>query len=212
MISPVEPKVFLCGEGKHELGTRAGDPVYQSDEGPGVLVALLRRIKPDGWSVGSAREWKSYRRFQAHGPSHGDGVTVRKIALDAAEYGCSIAAFLRDQNGDPSRKKQIDEAIAKLHVEGELNVALAGAVVIPAIEAWMLALRGEHKTEAMSRSQAANRLAALIKPNEVTTSAMVEIVENVDSSLIPDDAHSLLEWRRRAEESFFPEANPEAST
>ena len=36
-------KVFLCGEGRNELGSRCGHPAYQTDAEPGVLHALLRR-------------------------------------------------------------------------------------------------------------------------------------------------------------------------
>ena len=103
-------------------------------------------------------------------------------------------------------------AIAKLHVKGELNVTLAGSVVVPAIEAWMLALRGEYKSETMSRSQAATRLAKLLKTEEVTTSSMVEIVENSDLSFVPEDAHSLLEWCRRAQKAFLLDTEPTSPT
>ncbi len=50
-----DERVLLCGEGKSELGSRAGYPVYQSDEQPGVLEELLKHACAAGWEIAGAR-------------------------------------------------------------------------------------------------------------------------------------------------------------
>jgi len=44
----IEVGVFLSGEGANELGSRAGDPSYQSGNNPGVIQAPLTQVQKGG--------------------------------------------------------------------------------------------------------------------------------------------------------------------
>jgi hypothetical protein len=45
-------RVILAGEGKNELGSFAVEAPFRGDTPePGVVEALLRQIRPDGWQV-----------------------------------------------------------------------------------------------------------------------------------------------------------------
>lgn len=102
-------KVFLGGEGSNELGTRWHRPMGDQ---PGVVEALLRRVRADGWCVGGARLWKTIRKYQAGvargAPNHGDARNVLGLVLHAYEAACELLVFVRDDDGDPDR----DPAIA----------------------------------------------------------------------------------------------------
>jgi hypothetical protein len=58
--------VFLGGEGRNELGSWAGDPVFQSDDEPGVIKALLLRTRPNGWKSLGDQVWKRIRKYTDH--------------------------------------------------------------------------------------------------------------------------------------------------
>src|SRR3954470_12429687 len=95
-------KVFIAGEGVSELGEWANHPSYRSDPPQsGVIEALLRRARPDGWEIAHAVVWKDIRKFKI---LPGSGPEIRNVlgaALQATEAGarswrsCAIATEIR---------------------------------------------------------------------------------------------------------------------
>jgi hypothetical protein len=94
-------KVFMGGEGKNDIGTRAQTPMGDQ---AGVLEALLRKLRPDGWHVAGAKEWKPIRKYRAGVASerndHGDVRNVRGLILHAYEEACEMLVFVRDVDGE----------------------------------------------------------------------------------------------------------------
>jgi hypothetical protein len=201
-------KVFLSGEGKNDLGSRAGDPVYQTDEQPGVLQALLYHIQPDGWTVGGARDWKNTRKFQVRRDllprtGHDDARNVAKLAVDAIENQCDVLAFIRDRDNDPDREQAIENGIAFVESEfprppraGE-PPRIIGGVAVPKLEGWILAASGVRGSESLSPGAAEQELADNLG-HEVKTADMVAVVERADLAKLPHDATRLYQWLNRA--------------
>jgi hypothetical protein len=198
-------KVFLCGEGPNELGSRFGHPAYHSDKRPGVLHALLARVQPTGWEVGGAREWKRIRKFKSPGgkASHEDTHNVLGAALDAKEAGCDVLAFSRDGDRDPARHDAIEEGIRKVPETVPSAPAVIGGVAVPTLEGWILALSQERRTEELTPKRAEQALQDKgVKPKDGT--AMVRLIEEADLSKLPSDATSLAAWLARAKNVLPP--------
>jgi hypothetical protein len=196
-------KVFLCGEGPNELGSRFGHRAYQSDERPGVLHALLARVQPTGWEVGGVREWKRIRKFRIRGASHEDTHNVLGAALDAKEAGCDVLAFSRDRDRDPDRHDAIEEGIRKVPETFPSAPAVIGGVAVPTLEGWVLALSQELRTEELTPKRAEQALQDKgVKLKDGT--AMVRLVEEADLSKLPSDATSLTAWIARARNVLPP--------
>jgi hypothetical protein len=188
-----ELKIFLVGEGRNDLGSRAAEPQYQSDDEPGAIQALLRRARKSGWRVGGARTWKSYRKYKAHGTTAGDKSTVRKIALDTVEHECDVSAFIRDRDKEPNRVDEVNEGIALVEEDRDISVSLIGGVAIPKLEGWILAFLGIRKTEEMSPAKAEH----LLSENGIRakdTAHMVEVINQASDADVADDAGSLKKW------------------
>jgi hypothetical protein len=186
-------KVFLSGEGPNELGSRFGHRAYQSDDRPGVLHALLARVRASGWEVGGACEWKRIRKYRAGRFDHEDTRNVLGVALDAREAGCDVLAFSRDMDRDAAREDAVEEGIRL--VEG---IGVIGGVAKPTIEGWILALLQERRTEDMSPRRAEEKLVERGVPAK-DGAGMVRVVEEAVLERIPEDAASLRRWLERAE-------------
>jgi hypothetical protein len=188
-------RVFLAGEGRNELGSRFGSAPYQSDDQPGVLHALLTKVEPSGWEVGGARVWKSIRKLRVGGGGHADTHNVIGAALDAKEAKCQAFAFSRDRDNDHGRQAAVEEGIRRVEAEGGLTVV--GAVAVPTLEGWLLALLGRRRTAELSPTRAAEDLAKEgVTPKD--GSAMVDVVERAALNNLPEDASSLRIWLDRA--------------
>jgi hypothetical protein len=191
-------KVFLSGEGRNELGSRSGDPVYQSDEEPGVLHALLTRVRASGWEVGGACNWRKIRKYRASAAPHEDTHNVLGIALDATEAGCEVLAFSRDVDNDSARQQAVDDGLALIPQTFADAPGVIGGVAVPKLEGWILALLGVRGTEALSPKRAEQDLAVKSAARKKDGRAMVRIVEDADLARIPPDAASLHTWLDRA--------------
>jgi len=190
-------RVFLAGEGKAELGSRAGHPAYQSDEQPGVIATLLGRVQPDGWEIGGVREWKTIRKLKVGAARHADTHNVLGVALDAKEAGCAALAFMRDRDNDPDREAAIEQGIERAGTELDQPPQIIGGVAIPTLEGWLLALLGRTGTEQMSPGGASDRLARQLDGTP-SVEAMVGLVESADLKTLPPDSRSLTVWLNRA--------------
>lgn len=191
-------KVFLCGEGPNELGSRFGHLSYQNDDRPGVIHTLLARVQPTGWEVGGAREWKSIRKFRVGKAAHEDTRNVQAAALGAREAGCDVLAFARDRDRDLARQQAIDDGIALVTAPDVI-----GGVAVPTLEGWILALLGKRRTEDLSSKRAEESLADSGVPRK-DGAAMVRVVEEADLEAIPEDAASLRKWLARARDVLPP--------
>ena len=185
--------VFLGGEGRNDLGSRAGHPSYQSDDHPGVLQTLLCRVQPTGWKVVRAKQWKDIHKYRAHPTRHGDFHNIVGLILDAKDLDCDIVAFVRDRDTDVDRPQAIDEGIAFARIEFADVPEIVGTVAVPKLEGWILALQGTMRTEEMSPSKAEDLL-ALKGIQKKDTSGMVAVVEEADFERIPEDAAGLRKW------------------
>jgi hypothetical protein len=188
-------KVFLCGEGNNDLGTRWHKP--RGDD-PGVLEALLRRVRADGWHIECALDWKSIRKYRAGAglfqPSHKDARNVHGLVLRAYEEACEMLVFVRDRDNDDERGMAIDvalESIAALGFAEEFRYKLiiVGGIAHPTLEGWILCLLGVAGTDEMTATGASRALAAKIPAK--STAAYVEIAQ---TNVLPTDDGSLARW------------------
>jgi hypothetical protein len=197
--------VFLGGEGLNELGSRCREPVYQNDDVPGVIQALLFRVRPKGWNVIGACKWSYIRKLRAQGRTPGDQQNVLGLVYEARRAKADVVAFCRDADNDPNRLRVIADAVSKAHTDFP-GIAIAGTAAVPALEGWILALLGESGTENLSKASAQTRLRNR-NVGDKDTQAMVEIVSNASMDQIPRDAASLRDWLVQAERAL-PEADP----
>jgi hypothetical protein len=195
--TPAKVKVFLCGEGSNELGSRSGHPAHQTDKQPGVLHALLTRVQGTGWEVGGARDWKSIRKFRMGKADHEDTHNVLAAAQDARDAGCDVLAFSRDMDRDELRTEAVEEGIRRVPAVFGDGPAVIGGVAVPVLEGWILALLGEKGTEALSPKKAE---AAFVARGfgAKDGAAMARIVEEADDAKVAKDAVSLATWLSRA--------------
>jgi len=104
--------------------------------------------------------------------------------------------FVRDSDGDAQRAVEIDAAIAVSHEVIVGAPRVAGAAAVQSLEAWLLALAGESRTESMS---AAKLEATLVERGTryKCTSDYVAIIEARRGAEPPHDALSLRAFQER---------------
>ena len=194
-------KVFLGGEGKNDIGTRSQTPM---GEQPGVVEVLLRRLRPHGWHVQGAIEWKAIRKYQAGAAKrradHGDERNVRALVELAYEDACEMLVFVRDVDNEPLRETALRRVLADLDFSDRpYTLAVAGGIAKPTLEAWLLHLRGVASTDALTRAGAERKLAELGIALKASADYLA-IAEACDS--LPTGAGSLCEWLDRARTLF----------
>lgn len=195
-------RVMLAGEGRNELGDWAIEAVHrQGRSEPGVVEALLRRVRADGWAIEHAICWKDIRKFRAGRHGDADKRGVLGLVLQAKEAGVDVVAFVRDRDGQVDRVGSIEAGIsaaAELIAEGP---RIAGGIAVRTLESWILALAGRRRSEACGPTQTAEALAAIdVKPKD--TRGMVAVVERARLDALPVDAASLRTWLARAEDAL----------
>lgn len=183
--------VFLAGQGPTELGGWSRQKVYR-DPTPaiGLLEALLRKIRPAGWTVVEATCWKNIRKYQARPQMAAEVRNVLGVALQAKESGAEILVFTRDQDRNETRAAEIEEGMARATSLFEPCPTIVGGVAIEAIEASTLALHGERGGHRHARPK--ERITTLSITNQVT------VVEAADLANPNLDAPSLLRWLDQA--------------
>jgi hypothetical protein len=190
-------KVFLCGEGSNELGSRCGLPNYQDDSQPGVIETLLRRVQAHGWEVHGAIQWKGIIKLR--GPRRRiprEEQNVLGLVFAAKKKRARVLAFVRDADDDKNRPKVIADAIGKAK-ETFPEVEVIGGAAVPVLEGWILAMRGEHGTEKLGKAAARSKLVELKIPSK-DSAAMVDVAAKVALEKLPEDATSLKAWQARA--------------
>ncbi len=195
-------RVFLAGEGRHELGGFADDPPYRSAEPVGVLRALLERCADTSTTleIAGARRWKDIRKFRAGGHASAEARAVVGLHVDAVEHGCAVLAFVRDTDGDTQRAADIDDGLALARARFP-TVEAIGGVAVQSLDAWGLALAGQRRTEALKPAAAK---AALDANGTGSTEARAQAVREADLDALPDDAASLAAFIDRARAVLAP--------
>jgi hypothetical protein len=147
-------RLWIFGEGNNELGSHDG----YGRRHRGVIEALLQRACSTGWTCAEKREWTSIRKYRAggargRGSAHDDYGNVLGLVFASYEAGCEAVAFSRDFDGDSGREDAVTAALRWIATESGWMVDVIGGVAKPAVEGWILALRGVRDTDAMSRSR-----------------------------------------------------------
>lgn len=188
-------KVFVAGEGKTELGEWAIEAPYRSNPvRPGVLEQLARKVRRDGWSVIGAKVWKDVPKYRAGGFRKAEQTAVLGVVLAANEAGADVALFSRDQDRDEVRTERFEAALASV-TELFPSVRVAGGHAVPCVEAWLLALAGERRSE---QGDAKTKFHALgVRARDVEA-----LIEAADLGRVPDDATSLKQWHERMEKAL----------
>lgn len=183
-------RVFLAGEGANELGRWALEERYRGEAAIGCLEALLRAVTTSDWEVGGAVLWRRIRKYRAGEHRRPETRNVIGAALAANELGCRVLAFARDRDGSKERQRDVEEGRAK--ADG-IGPRIIGGVAIESLDAWVLAIRGEARTEKLDRPK------ELVRDRGIETTAdMVGLIESNGVSRVPDDATSLLDWVAQA--------------
>lgn len=198
-------RVWIVGEGNNELGAGDGHGARHR----GVLEALLARTCDGGWECSGKRQWNTIRKFRAGGarladPGHGDFLTVLGLVLAAHEDAADAVAFARDVDSDPERQEAIAEALRWIRDESKWPIQVIGGVAKPALEGWILALRGIPGTDDMSRSRTRIHLAEHQIGFKVTAH-YVDVVARADLGEaphfgLPTRTESLRSWLATAHE------------
>lgn len=188
-------RVFLAGEGKAELGDWSCHPSYRREPPEiGILEAILRRVRAQGWSVAGALCWKNIRKYRAHGRISAEVANVLGLILRAREGGCEVVAFSRDRDRDCDRERDVHVGIEQARALIPDCPAIIGGMAVEAIESWVAALQGKKRAES-----SADPCRLLDKHG---LDHMRSVVEDADLSKLPSDAQSLRRWLSEAAQAF----------
>ncbi|MBS2022541.1 MAG: hypothetical protein JST92_09035 [Deltaproteobacteria bacterium] len=185
--------ILLLGEGPNDLGRWAAHPAYrEKDSRVGVIEALLRRCGSD-WVIRDARIWKALKSTQYRAGNHAGleqrGVLRALQDLRESEADIDAVVFVRDRDGDEGREADLRAAKQAARTLFS-DFRLCGGVAIECIEAWVLACKGERRTEGKTVKAAQARLGELFG-YEPTTNDMSDAIGTCSATGIPDDAYSL---------------------
>ncbi len=190
-------RVFLVGEGPNELGGWAKEPQYVDPDEVGVLQALLEGVAPGAFEVVAARPWSAGgRSFRRGGATTAEARRVAAWFLDAQEKHCDLLVYVRAESHAQGRAKGAAD---------HPTVDVVGGLAIQAIEGWLLALRGEPKSERVKARAGKKRVQ---DAGLTCTADMVECVRGADLDRLPPDAHSLRAWLDQARAVFTPPQSP----
>lgn len=179
--------LFIAGDGKTELGDWSEPPQYRAAHPRrGCLEALVSEAAGPHHEIAGSISWKNIRSFQAGQHRSKELRNVLGAALHAKDAGCEALVFVRDRDRRPECQVEIESGLRE--AEGRFaELKIAGGVAIEEIEAWILACRGERKSEAHRDAKAA------LGP--LSTQDKVAVIDSLASfSELPDDAHSLKLW------------------
>ena len=197
-------RVILAGEGKNELGGFALELAFRGKQPEmGVVEALLRQIRPDGFEVVDAILWKHIPKLQVGIGGKGEGNNVRRAYHHAKKRGCDVLAFTRDRDKEKFayRDEEIERALAELKDGSGGGPRVIGGVAIEKLESWLAAIAGVHGSEGLRRPE--QRLEEF-GVREKDTAGMVRLVEEWGLESMAGDALSLKRWLERARDVLRP--------
>lgn len=192
--------VLLAGEGKTELGGWGVHPSFrEAKPAPGVLSAMLEKVSPSGWEIRHAVEWKQLTRYRANEPALGkDELNTRALWLLATDHACDLIVFSRDRDRAVERAQAVASGRRSLDEKcAGSGLQVIGGMAHECIEAWVLALAEETRTESLPSSRAKQRLAECGIDD---VSAMVSAIGAANMARVSPDADSLLQWLAQAKD------------
>lgn len=187
-------KLLLSGEGYDDIGDWAKEPMYRAKPPEiGVIEALLRKLEAGELTVREAIPWKKIPKFRAGDHAHPETRNVLGLAVKADDMRCDALVFVRDRDRDEDRQADIENGIELAKVKFP-DLAVAGGVAVEEIEAWILAILGERRSE-----HHADAKRVLNSNHSIASRAsMIDALKDKDLSKIPPDATSLRTWIARA--------------
>jgi len=194
-------RVFLGGEGVDELGRFAHAPAYavqpvrgrEVSKEPGILEALVKRLKKHPIELVGGLTWHRIpkgRRSVGIGPAEVRNVVG--LVTDAQDEGCNAVVFVRDRDCDELRAADIEDGI-RIAQERFPDVRIVGGSAVEEIEAWLLAMLGERKSESHTHPKEELRERHRVSTRHDKT----RIVEEARFDQLPEDAASLHQWINR---------------
>ena len=104
------------------------------------------------WLASAAQEEphpKGIRKLVVDRPGTGEASNVERLAHHARERGCHAVVFARDSDGPIGRRhKHVLAVVRGLQERG--RPAIAGGYAVRELEAWVLAVLGSTKSEALA--------------------------------------------------------------
>jgi hypothetical protein len=183
-------KVFLSGEGPDDLGDWYHPPQYRKTPPTrGAIEALAGRVGDVRLEVVDARIWKKIRKFSFKPSVRGETQNVLGLVIEAEEAGAEVLVFVRDQDGYDDRRDDVEEGIRQAGARG-YAVPIVGGVAVQEMEARILALRGERRSEGHVEAKRVLQ----VRHGIDDLPAKVAAIEEADLDDIPDDAASLRVW------------------
>lgn len=184
-------RVLVAGEGNNELGSWPPNPRGEpTTRGRGVIEALMREVRPDGWEVARTVEWRTIRKYQANRPLAAEERNVLGVVLETRERNCDALAFVRDRDGDEERERDLRAGIGNARAQHP-DLPVAAGVVVECLESWLAALAGERGCTNRARAADALRRLAIARKD---TDAFVSLIEARGIGGIAPDAPSLSTW------------------
>ncbi len=190
-------RVFLAAEGRNELADRKGDEVYQTDRYHGVVEALLRQVRAEGWTVVGSIDWHHLHNLEVNAPGKGEARNVHRAHWKARKANADVLVFVRDRDRKRATQRNVEEAIVDAEASGVLPIV--GGVAIETLEGWLFAITGKAGSESIRRP--ADEIASLGLRKKHTADYVAHI-EKHGLSRIPDDAQSLKRWIARAQRAL----------
>jgi hypothetical protein len=193
-------KLLLSGEGYDDIGDWAKEPMYRAKPPEiGVIEALLRKLEAGELTIRDAVAWKRIPKFRAGDHAHPETRNVLGLAVKADDMRCDALVFVRDRDRDEDRQADIENGI-ELAQSKFPDLAIAGGVAVEEIEAWILAILGERRSEHHADAK------HVLKENHSIAgrASMIGALEDKDLGKIPADATSLRTWINRASAALSP--------
>jgi len=192
--------VLIAGEGRNELGGWFDEAPYRvAPVEVGVLEMLLRSTARRPFEVRDGVVWKRVRKYRAGGHASAELRSVLALALMAREKGCAVLALLRDSDGDVGRRTEIEAGADGATRYAGATLRIAAGVPVRSLDAWILAMRGTHGTEAMSSAKQQATLGPAWKSTEHYVAVVESLPEKAD---LPPDAESLMQFLDRIQAAF----------
>jgi hypothetical protein len=187
-------KVFLGGEGADDLGDWSHPPQYRAHPpAPGAIEALARKVGVVPIDVIGAVIWKNIKKFRFKPPVRGEIQNVLGLVIEAEEVGAEVLAFVRDQDGYPDRQDDIEEGIRRARARSD-SPQIVGGVAVQEIEAWILALLFEPRSERHADAKAVLEA----RHGIADRNGKVAVIDAADLDRLPEDAVSLRSWVSQA--------------
>lgn len=166
-------KLFVAGEGEHELGkwVESAENRSSSRRTDGVLAELFRLSHPSAAVLG-AIAWRRIVKYRAGKHASNEERNWLGALNQAEESGADVFIWARDTDGDSHRADQLRRASTFAEPS---TMQIAGGVADPCLESWMVAIARAH---ADPDSLTVSKLAKIASENEIDSEEqMVELVK-----------------------------------